>query len=229
MKYGGDMLSLKSKTCLVTGGTRGIGKAIATELESEGCTVLAVGKDKGDLATEEGVFQLIEYVDKKIKQIDILVNCAGVYKNKSIDKCTLTDFNDIFNVNIKAPWLLCREYIPDMIKNSWGRIVNFGSIASYHGHMNQSIYNASKHAILGMSRALFKELNDYNIRVYCVSPGGTQTEMGKECLGNQDYSTFLEPEEIAKYIIFNLKFDNQLIATEIRLNRIFITRLEKLI
>ena len=223
------MINLKNKKCLVTGGTRGIGKEIVTQLLNEECDVLAVGKQHGDLSTEEGVHELISYADSRLGTVDILINCAGVYYNKPIEQSFTADFDRIFNVNVKSPWILCREYIPEMIMKGWGRIVNFGSISSYHGHMNQSIYNASKHAVLGMSRSLFKELNDYNIRVFCVSPGGVQTEMGKECLGTQDFDTFLDPKEIAEYVIFNLKFDKQLISTEIQLNRIYITRLEKII
>ena len=223
------MISLKNKKCLVTGGTRGIGKELAIQLLNEGCEVLAVGKQHGDLSTEEGVHDLIAYTDSKLGTVDILINCAGVYYNNPISQCFTTDFDNIFNINVKAPWMLCREYATDMIIKDWGRIVNFGSISSYHGHMNQSIYNASKHAVLGMSRSLFKELNDYNIRVFCVSPGGSQTEMGRACVGTQDFDTFLEPKEIAEYVIFNLKFDKQLISTEIQLNRIYITRLEKII
>ena len=222
------MINLKDKKCLVTGGTRGIGEAITNRLREEGCHVLAAGKKNGDLSTEEGIMDLITYTENTLGYVDILINCAGAYQKKSIDISETSEFDKIFNINVKAPWMLCREFIPRMINKSWGRIVNFGSIASYHGHMDQSIYNASKHAILGMSRALFKELNDYNIRVFCVSPGGTQTEMGKECLGNQDYNTFLDPKEIAEYVIFNLKFDNQLIDTELRLNRFFIDKKEKI-
>jgi len=223
------MISLKNKKCLITGGTRGIGRELALQLLDEGCNVLAVGTEHGDLSTESGIYQLIDYARKKLGNVDILINCAGVYHKKPINRNCVTDFDYTFNVNVKAPWMLCREFCIDMGDNSWGRIVNFGSIASYHGHTDQSLYNASKHAILGMSRALFKEFNDYNIRVFCVSPGGTQTEMGKECVGTQDFDTFIDPKEVAEHVVFNLKFDKQLVNTEIRLNRLFINKEEKIL
>lgn len=219
---------MKNKRCLVTGGTRGIGKEIATLLKQEGCEVFAAGTKHGDLSNYQGVLWLIEHIKESLENIDILINCAGTYLKKPILDCNYKDFDKIFNINIKAPWLLCKEFIPYMKKNKWGRIVNFGSIASYHGHSNQSLYNASKHALLGMSRSLVKELNDDNIRVMCVSPSGTATDMGKACKGNQDINTFLDPKEIAEHVVFNLKFDKQLVNTEIRLNRMFINPNEKI-
>jgi short-subunit dehydrogenase len=223
------MISLQNKKCLVTGATRGIGKEISLLLENEGCTVFKAGIKDGDLSTSYGVFDLIKTVKNTLSNVDILINNAGRYLKRPIEKCTVADCFNIYNTNVISPWILCKEFIPYMKEQKWGRVVNIGSLASYHGHADQSLYNASKHAILGMSRALFKEVNDYNVRVFCVSPGGTQTDMGQECLGTQEFNTFLDPKEIAEYIIFNLKFNNQLISTEIQLNRIFITRLEKII
>lgn len=222
------MINLKNKKCLVTGGTRGIGREIVILLLKEGCKVLGVGQKDGDLSKDYGIGDVIDCARDLLKEVDILINCAGVYLNNPISKTDSEDYDYIFNVNVKAPWILCQEFSPEMIKNNWGRIVNFGSVASYHGHKNQSVYNASKHAILGMSRALFKEFNDYGIRVICVSPSGVQTDMGQECLGNQDINTFLEPKEIAEHVVFNLKFDSQLVNTEIQLNRIHIEKLEKI-
>lgn len=223
------MISLKNKKALVTGATRGIGKEISSLLEEEGCKVIGVGRNSGDLSTNKGLLKVIAKTVNTIGSPDILINCAGIYFNKPIENCYIDDYERVFNINVLAPWFLIREFVPYMKKQKWGRIVNIGSLASYHGHINQSLYNASKHALLGMSRSLFKELNDYNIRVYLVAPGGTQTDMGKECLGKQDFNTFLDPKEVAEQVIFNIKFDKQLIATEIQLNRIFITRLEKII
>ena len=213
------MISLIDKKVLVTGGTRGIGKEIVTQLREEGCQVLSVGRKDGDLITVEGVEDLIVYTKAYLGNPDILINCAGVYLKKKIQNSNLSDYEYVMNINFRAPWLLCKAFSPYMLQQKWGRIVNFGSIASYHGHPDQALYNASKHAVLGLSRALFKEFNPYNVRVLCVAPGGVQTDMGKECVGETDIRTFLDPKEVAEHTVFNLKFDAELVNTEIRINR----------
>ena len=108
-----------------------------------------------------------------------------------------------------------------MIKSGWGRIVNFGSSSAYTGTRKTSLYCASKHAILGFSRALHEELKEYNIRTFCVSPAGVKTKMGK-LIENHNFNTFLNPKEIVEYVAFICSFDNEMISEEIRLNRIVI-------
>ena len=106
-----------------------------------------------------------------------------------------------------------------MKKSKWGRIVNIGSSSAYSGFKNSIAYCSSKHALLGFSRAMFAELKESNIRVYSISPGSTQTKMGK-LSKDQKFETFLKPEEIAEYVEFVISFDKQLVSEEIRLNRI---------
>jgi len=212
------MSILGNKKCLVTGATRGIGKEITSLLKEEGCNILGVGSKDGDLTTIKGIYKLIDYTKQKLGQVEILINCAGIYHNNSINNSCRADYDDIFTINVQAPWLLCREFSPAMINNKWGRIVNIGSISSYEGFPNGSLYCSTKHALLGMSRALRGELKPYNIRVFCFSPSATKTDMGKD-IPNEQYDTFLDPKEIAEYIIFAIKLNNNLISEEIRLNR----------
>jgi 3-oxoacyl-[acyl-carrier protein] reductase len=108
-----------------------------------------------------------------------------------------------------------------MIKSRWGRIINIGSSSAYAGSQETSLYCASKHALLGFSRALHDELKKNNIRTYCVSPSGAKTEMGK-LIKNQNFETFIDPKEIAEYVAFICSFDGEMISDEIRLNRMVI-------
>jgi NAD(P)-dependent dehydrogenase (short-subunit alcohol dehydrogenase family) len=108
-----------------------------------------------------------------------------------------------------------------MVKNRWGRIINIGSSSAYGGYKNTSLYCASKHALLGFSRALHDELKEHNIRVFCVSPSGTKTAMGKSIKG-QNYDTFIDPKDVAEYIAYISSFDNAMISEEIRLNRMIL-------
>ena len=108
-----------------------------------------------------------------------------------------------------------------MKSSKWGRIVNVGSSSAYGGFAGTSVYCASKHALLGVSRAMYNEFKESGVRVFSVSPGSIQTPMGKKVL-NQDYSTFMNPAEISKFVCELISYDSNMIAEEIRLNRVII-------
>ena len=157
----------------------------------------------------------------KDTNVDILVNCAGVFPVKGISEVSLEEYDECMNINVRAPFLLIRELSKNMVKNNWGRIINIASSSAYGGSPLTSIYCASKHALLGLSRSLYKELKGNNVRVICVSPGSIKTDMGKkvEALG-QTYDTFMEPEEVAKYVVYNSSWDGNMVSEEVRLNRV---------
>nr|WP_320017113.1 SDR family oxidoreductase [uncultured Desulfobacter sp.] len=236
--------TLANKTCLITGATGGIGYQIANELAKNRCNLFLTGKTPNKLETlqkkilstygnkikikyQDGDLNILDDIDNIIKiirnefeSIDILINCAGHFPVKSLIDSTLDDYNKTFNLHVRAPFLFTKEFSLDMMKNKWGRIVNIGSSSAYDGFPDTSIYCSSKHALLGFSRSIQKELKEYNIRTYSISPGGTKTEMGKQISG-QNYDNFLAPEEIAKYVVFAISFNNELITDEFRLNRMF--------
>ena len=164
------------------------------------------------------VKNLIKYVKKKFNSIDILINCAGIFQVNFLKDTSLDDFEKSFNVNMKAPFLLCKEFSQNMIKKRWGRIVNIGSSSSYNGYKKTSIYCATKHALLGFSRSLVDELKKYNVRTFCISPGSIKTNMAKK-LVEQNFNTFLDPKEVADAILFVISNDKEMIIDELRLNR----------
>lgn len=227
----------QKRTCLITGASGGLGNSIASNLSSDGYDLILVGRNelrlkqlvsnigndmnayyKCDLSNIDEINRMIKYIRKHGYVIDVLVNCAGVFTSKTISKTTIDDFMKSYNVNVLAPFLLCKEFSEDMIKQKWGRIVNIGSSSSYVGFKNGSAYCSSKHGLLGLSRSLFKELKQYNVRVFDVSPCSIKTKMGRQTR-NQDYNTFIDPSDIAKYISFIIKFDGESISEEIRLSR----------
>jgi len=228
------------KNCLIIGASGGIGNAITKKFAEQNYNLFLIGKNKKKLLKlkkeikKEGITVEIESVDltnekqidksiKKIRKIfgkiDILINTSGLFLIKSIDKTTIEEFEESFKINVRAPFIFSKEFSKDMKKSKWGRIVNIGSSSAYNGFKNSTAYCSSKHALLGFSRALFSELKDNNVRVYSISPGSTQTKMGK-LSKDQKFETFLEPKEIADYVTFVIGFDKQLISEEIRLNRI---------
>ena len=227
------------KNCLIIGASGGIGNAITKKLAEQKYNLFLIGKNKNKLLKlkkeikKEGITVEIESVDltnekqidksiKKIRKtfgkIDILINTSGLFLIKSIDKTTIEEFEESFKINVRAPFIFSKEFSKDMKKSKWGRIVNIGSSSAYNGFKNSTAYCSSKHALLGFSRALFSELKDNNVRVYSISPGSTQTKMGK-LSKDQKFETFLEPKEVADYVAFVIGFDKQLISEEIRLNR----------
>jgi short-subunit dehydrogenase len=230
---------LRGKNCLITGATGGLGKEIAKEFAKNGCNLFLTGRNNdklnslknelendqikidfedADLSDDGEIQKLIEKVKNTFVNIDILVNCAGVFPVKLLSDSTIEDFEKCFGVNVKAAFVLCKEFSQGMISKKWGRIVNIASSSAYAGFKNTSIYCSSKHALLGLSRSLHSELKEHNVRTFCVSPGSIKTPMGKSVIG-QNYETFLNPNEIAELIVRLVSFDNEMISQEIQLSR----------
>ena len=231
---------LKNKNCLITGATGGIGKEIVEILAKNSCNLFLTGRNKkyllkmkeeleqkfrikvdfqnGDLTNTKDLVKIIEKA-KSFGNIDILINSAGIFVEKSIEKTTLEDFEKCHAINVRAPFFLSKEFLKNMKKEKWGRIVNIASSSAYQGFSNGSAYCSSKHGLLGLSRSIFNELKGKNVRVFCVSPGSSKTKMGKRCK-NQNFETFINPREIAEYIVNIISFDKEMIIEESRLNRI---------
>jgi short-subunit dehydrogenase len=237
---------LKNKNCLITGATGGLGKEIAMELAKKGANLFLTSKKEDlqklrleikknneiiveyqcvDLRSDKGVETLIENIRKKFSTIDILINCAGENHRKPLSESTIEEYDSCMNLNVRAPFVLSKEFSKDMIKNKWGRIVNIASSSAHNGFKNAAVYCASKHALLGLSRTLFAELKNQNVRTFCVSPGSMKTRMAKEdegLLAEHDYNTFMDPNEVAEFITKIISYDNEMISQEINLSRLII-------
>lgn len=235
-------MNLRGKNVLLTGATGGLGKAIALELASHGCNLFLTGRNIGrlksvaarlksfnsrfevysaDLAQSKDLYNLVKCVRKKVKHIDILINCAGVFPVGPITEISLDAFDRCMAVNVRAPFFLCHSFLPAMIRKRWGRVVNIGSSSAFTGFKNTSLYCASKHALLGLTRAVYDEMRDKNVRVFSINPGSIRTEMGR-LVPRQDFSTFLDPQDVAKHLVFTISFDSEIISEEVRLNRFVI-------
>ena len=233
---------LTNKNALITGATGGLGKEIVYSLVAAGCKVFITGRNIKDLEALSGkigksclgyahcnledIVQIEKLVLRakssamlKSGTIDILVNAAGVFPISNVSDTSFDQFNSCFNVNVRAPFFLTKLLYNDMKSNKWGRIVNIGSSSAYAGFPNTSVYCASKHALLGISRSLYNEFKESGVRVYSVSPGSIQTPMGKK-VPNQDYSTFIDPKEIANFICELMTYNSNMICEEIRINRV---------
>ena len=210
------------KTVLVTGGTRGIGKAIALAFLKKGYRVcVTYSKDEQsaetaraeglevfrvDVRDEEGVVSLF----KQLNRVDVLVNNAGVSLVKQIQDTTKEDWENLFSVNLTGTFLCTREASKQMISNQNGLIINISSIWGEVGGSCETAYSASKGALIAFTKALAKELAPSNIRVNCISPGVIKTQMNA-CFSEEDMRALAEeipvgrigfPEEIASAALF---------------------------
>jgi len=229
---------IEKKRAVITGATGSIGSAIARRLAEENVDLVLLSTSKNrldDLANRLSSFSVdiqgvecdlsnIDAFDALVEShpvfsdIDILVNSAGVFPNKPICEVGLADYQSILNVNLNSAYVMCSRLSSNMVNKKWGRIVNIGSSSCYGGYKNTTAYCISKHGLLGLSRSLHDELKEYGVRVYNVSPSSTQGRMGQATVG-QDYSTFLDPDEIADYVMFVIKHDGNAVCEEVFVKR----------
>jgi len=217
------------KSVLITGATSGLGNALSRALVGE-FQVYCLGRNKAELSSlrsigckvlEVDFLKDINWIDKVLSfcpSIDILINSAGLFPIKNFKESTCKDYSDCFKVNVEIPFILMKKYIPKMINNNHGKVVNILSSSAYSGSKDTPLYCATKHALLGMTRSLFLEYRDTCISVTSISPGSMQTPMGATDK-RQDYSTFIDTVEVVKFIEYSLKLNNSMVIDEVRLNR----------
>ena len=187
------------RTAVVTGGSRGIGRAVCVALAKQGCNVVvnychgeaaaaetaALCKELGveavtvqaDVSTAEGCKKLFEEAVNAFGRVDILVNNAGVTRDNLILRLSEEDFDTVLNANLKGAFLCCKEAARRMVRRRYGRIVNLSSVVGLRGNAGQTNYSASKAGLIGLTKALAKEEGPSGITVNCVAPGVIDTDM----------------------------------------------------
>jgi 3-oxoacyl-[acyl-carrier protein] reductase len=225
------MDELKGKVALVTGGARGIGKAIALELAEAGCHVIVSDIDlessekvvtevekfgvrsiavKTDVSISNEVETLIKKGLNEFGQIDILVNNAGITRDNLLMRMTEEDWDLVLRINLKGAFLCTKHVIRHMMKQRNGKIINISSVVGVMGNPGQANYAASKAGLIGFTKSIAKETASRNIQVNAIAPGYIETEM-TEKLSEEVKNWFLTnvpakrpglPKDVAKVVLF---------------------------
>jgi len=205
--------NMDGRTAMITGGSKGLGLAMAAGLASAGCSAALVNRnvDEGNLAAEgltkdfgikakaysadvtnlKQVEAVVKEIEKDFGKIDILINSAGINIRGAIDELNPEDFNEVMKVNVEGTWNTSRAVTPQMKKNNYGRIINMASTLGLVGLANRTPYATSKGAVVQMTRALGLELAPFNITVNAICPGPFLTEMNIPIADTEEAKKFI--------------------------------------
>lgn len=236
---------MQNKTVIVTGASGGIGSAIAATFALNGYNVVinynnnetaalslssvlgekgaAVRIFKADVSDSSQADSLVDFAKSEFGSVDILVNNAGIAQQKLFTDITDDDFDRMFNVNVKSVFNCCRAVLPEMIHNKHGRIVNISSMWGICGASCEVHYSASKAAVIGLTKALAKEVGPSGITVNCVAPGLIDTPMNgnlseetiKELCEETPVSRIGTPQDVAKAVFFLSSEDSSFITGQV--------------
>lgn len=233
------MENIRGKNALVTGGTRGIGLAIAEALLIRGAQVFLCARNPLDLkervsslrekfgevvhgvvcdvAVYEQVVEMFAKVEQGIGRVDLLINNAGIGGFHRVEETSVEDWQRIIGTNLSGVFFCCREALPQMKKRGGGYIINIGSLAGKQAFAGAAAYCATKFGLVGFSEALMQEVRHDHIKVSYVMPGSVNTSFGRH--DEQDSATTwkLLPEDVAQVVMGLLEMDTRALPSRVEL------------
>ena len=231
-------MELNGRVAVVTGGSTGIGRAIATRLAGEGCRVAVCARSEdtlreaeaairaaggealavaADVGREDEVARLRDEVASKLGPASILVNNAGIGVFGSILDLGTADYERVFDTNVKGVFLCTRAFAPDMVEAGDGVIVNVASLAGKNSFAGGSIYAASKHAVLGMSKCAMLDLRSKGVRVLAICPGSVATPFFDGTGHTPDPAKVLGAEDVAETVLHAVRMSDRGTLSEIEI------------
>ena len=233
------MSNLDGKTAIVTGGTRGIGLAIAEGLLSKGARVLICARKQGDLdetaaalrsrfgdrvfaaradvSDYEQVVSLFDEARGYFDRLDILINNAGVGSHSHVEEMGAEEWQATIGTNLSGVFYCCRQAVPLMKRAGGGYIINIGSLAGKNAFAGGAAYCASKFGLIGFSEALMQEVRHDHIRVSYVMPGSVNTSFGRHEEQDPKTTWKLSPEDVAEVVVNILEMDPRALASRVEL------------
>ncbi|KUO96426.1 3-ketoacyl-ACP reductase [Ferroacidibacillus organovorans] len=230
-------MSLHGKIALITGAGKGIGKAIAVKLASEGVHLGLLARTRTDLdslaitlqnshgvrvsaaaadvSNRTEVESAIEVLSKDLGPIDILINNAGTAQFGSVAEMNPEDWEHIVKVNLFGTYYVTRTVLPDMMRRNTGNIINVSSTAGQRGNATTSAYSASKFGVIGFTESLMQEARKFNIRVTALTPSTVNTELASNIglkIGDED--RMLQPEDVADLVLSILKLPQRVLVNQ---------------
>lgn len=230
-------MEIKDKVAVITGGTKGIGRAIAETLLKNGAKVFICARDKGDIKgaieslsefgqvdgeicdvrSENQVKMMLDECMRIFGKVDILINNAGVgFIGKTIEELSPDDFRQTLETNLFGVFYTCHYAIPHIKKSGGGYILNISSLAGQNAHPKMAAYNASKFGLNGFTEALMQEVRQDNIKVSYISPGSVNTEFGGDTVSDEK-SWQLQPADIAQTVLNLLQMDERALPSKVEL------------
>ena len=231
---------LESHVAIVTGAGRGIGRSIALALASAGAQVALAARGQAelqavqaeiaagggqaavvptDMGSEADVVHLVRETVERFGRLDIVVNNAGTGTFGPLEQMTVEQWDRMMAVNARGPFILCREALPHLRRRERAFIVNISSVTGLKGYPGQAGYGASKHALMGMTKTLARELQGEDIRVHAICPGSVDTELIGDARPDLDRSILMQPEEIADIVLFLVTRRGKAVIDEIDVRR----------
>lgn len=232
---------LKDKVVLLTGAGGGIGRATAEKLAQCGMKIILFGGNNveklkqtqeivekysaglaipGDLTNPDIIRTGVQKAAAHFGGIDVLINNAGVAQNTAFEDISLEEFDKIMAINLRTPFILTQQVLPYLKNSSSATIINIASVVSHAGYPQQSIYTASKHALLGMTKSVAREYYKDNIRVHAIAPGGVYTDMVKVSRPDLTPDGMILPSDIADIVHFFLANRGNAVIDEIIVHRV---------
>jgi NADP-dependent 3-hydroxy acid dehydrogenase YdfG len=216
--------NLHRRVALVTGAGRGIGKAVSVSLAKAGCRVVLAARTREqieavqkeilsqggdalaiptDLTADEDIQRLVEASQSKWGAVDILINNAGWGKRAPVVGASLTDWDQTFRLNLRAPMVLAKALLPNMIAKREGAVISIGSVSGKTGEANGAAYSASKFGLIGFTQSLYEEVREHGIKVAVILPGFVDTPL-IPANRQLDRSKMIQADDIAQTVLFVL-------------------------
>lgn len=207
-------MDLQNKTAIITGVSKGIGKALVLQLLEKGCRVAGLGQTQPDythpnflfVKTDVRDFSNFEASVSQVqqhfgKELHILVNNAGLGYFAFLEETTLEQWKEMYDTNVNGTFYGCKLVLPQMKAQEYGHIINIASVAGLEGYPQVGAYCSTKFAVRGMTESLYKEVRDFRIKATCVYPGSVKTDFFKNSPGIKPHDYMLMPNDVATALV----------------------------